>query len=166
MATEQAGIKRGRGRPRREGADAEITTAALELLRDRGYAELTVDAVAERVGVAKTTVYRRWPSKGMLVATTIAPLCAPPPGDDVTETLRHLIILLNGEHGVTIASLIADGEAAPVIDPWLQRLRDVADGGDAAFRADLLTGAIWTRLLVTREPLTDDLAERIVAAVR
>ncbi len=61
-----------RGRPRRAGADEEILTVALELLREKGYRDLNVDEVAERAGVAKTTVYRRWPTKGALVAAAIA----------------------------------------------------------------------------------------------
>ena len=68
--------KRSRGRPRREGTDEEILSVARKLLAERGYRELTVDAVAERAGVAKTTVYRRWPSKGALVGAAIVP----PPG--------------------------------------------------------------------------------------
>src|SRR5882672_5955709 len=65
--------KRGRGRPRREGADEEILAIARTMLREKGYRDLTVDAVAEAVGVAKTTIYRRWPSKAALIAAAIAP---------------------------------------------------------------------------------------------
>ncbi|HWW61196.1 MAG TPA: helix-turn-helix domain-containing protein [Thermoanaerobaculia bacterium] len=69
--------KRGRGRPRREGADEEILAIARAMLRDgRDAGALTVDAVAERAGVAKTTVYRRWPSKRALIAAAIEPLIA------------------------------------------------------------------------------------------
>ncbi len=65
--------KRSRGRPRRAGADEEILTVALSMLREKGYRDLTVDAVAERAGVAKTTVYRRWPSKGAMIAAALSP---------------------------------------------------------------------------------------------
>lgn len=68
--------KRGRGRPRREGADEEILDVARAMLRDGRDRALTVDAVAERAGVAKTTVYRRWPSKRALLAAAIEPLIA------------------------------------------------------------------------------------------
>lgn len=67
-------MKRGRGRPRREGADEEILAVALEMLREKGYRDLTVDAVAERASVAKTTIYRRWPTKGALIAAAIEPI--------------------------------------------------------------------------------------------
>ena len=51
-----------RGRPRREGADATILAATRELLGETGYAAFNVDVIAERTGIAKTTIYRRWPT--------------------------------------------------------------------------------------------------------
>jgi AcrR family transcriptional regulator len=66
--------KRGRGRPRRAGADEEILHVALELLREVGFRAFTVDEVSVRTGIAKTTIYRRWPSKGSLIAGALAPL--------------------------------------------------------------------------------------------
>ena len=63
MIAAVSSAKRGRGRPRREGADEEILAVARAVLGERGYRDLSVDEIAERAGVAKTTVYRRWPSK-------------------------------------------------------------------------------------------------------
>ncbi|HEV7922370.1 MAG TPA: helix-turn-helix domain-containing protein [Thermoanaerobaculia bacterium] len=67
-----------RGRPRREGADESILAGARALLAETGYAALTVDAVAERVGVAKTTVYRRWPTKRELIAAALTATSSAP----------------------------------------------------------------------------------------
>lgn len=50
-----------RGRPRDEAIDAAILEAAVDELTERGFLSFTVEAVAARAGVAKTTVYRRWP---------------------------------------------------------------------------------------------------------
>ncbi|MEV6839565.1 TetR/AcrR family transcriptional regulator [Streptomyces sp. NPDC051133] len=61
-----------RGRPRDEQADTRIIDAALELLLDRGYDQFAVDEVAARAGVAKTTLYRRWPTKGHLIVAVVA----------------------------------------------------------------------------------------------
>jgi len=63
--------RRGRGRPRDPGTDARITTAAAELMLQRGFDKTTVDDVAARAGVGKATVYRRWPSKEDLVADAL-----------------------------------------------------------------------------------------------
>ncbi len=64
--------RRGRGRPRDPGADARITTAAAELMVERGFDKMTVDGVAERAHVGKATVYRRWPSKSDLAVAAIS----------------------------------------------------------------------------------------------
>src|SRR5690606_4246833 len=51
-----------------EGVDQKILDATLARLIKVGYARLRVDDIAADARVAKTTLYRRWPSKDMLVA--------------------------------------------------------------------------------------------------
>ena len=65
--------KRGRGRPRKAGADEEILAVTLELLRVTGYRDFNVDEVAAQTGIAKTTIYRRWPTKEALVSAAVEP---------------------------------------------------------------------------------------------
>lgn len=60
------------GRPRDAARDRAILSATLELLAEAGYPALRIDEVARRAGVAKTTIYRRWPSKGEMVLDAIA----------------------------------------------------------------------------------------------
>jgi AcrR family transcriptional regulator len=143
--------KRGRGRPRREGADQEILTVARELLRDRGYREFTVDAIAERTGIAKTTIYRRFPSKGELAAAAIAPMNGLAHAEDIPTILRET---------ATVLRLLAnpEGEAIDIIRSVVQprhaRIRELIarDGTrDANLTADLLIGALLTRLFVGRD---------------
>jgi AcrR family transcriptional regulator len=62
------------GRPRSAEADAAILRAALELLAQDGYRALTMEAVRERAGVGKATLYRRYGSKDELVRAAIAHL--------------------------------------------------------------------------------------------
>ena len=63
------------GRRRDESKDDAILRATLELLAERGYDGMTMDAVADRAGAGKATVYRRWPSKVQLTIDAI--ICAP-----------------------------------------------------------------------------------------
>src|SRR5688572_6701128 len=65
-----------RGRPRSAEADESILRAAAELLGEHGYGALTIEAVAQRSGVAKTTIYRRWSDRPELVLATMAHLTA------------------------------------------------------------------------------------------
>ncbi|HYO77649.1 MAG TPA: helix-turn-helix domain-containing protein [Thermoanaerobaculia bacterium] len=160
---ETSETRRGRGRPRREGANEEILSVARELLRERGYRDFTVDMIAERTGIAKTTIYRRYPSKGALAAAAIAPMNALTDTDDVTAVLREtssVLRLLTAPEGEALEVLKA------VIEPRRARIAELlAKNGDhaAELRADLLVGALLSRLLVGRTALQDE--ESIVAAV-
>lgn len=56
-----------RGRRRSTHAHQAVLRAASDLLRERGYAGLSIEAIAARAGVGKQTIYRWWPSKGAVV---------------------------------------------------------------------------------------------------
>ena len=59
------------GRPRSAQAHKAILDATLELLAEEGFQGLSIEAVAAKAGVGKTTIYRRWPSKDELVIDAI-----------------------------------------------------------------------------------------------
>jgi AcrR family transcriptional regulator len=65
---------RATGRPRSAAADAAILAATREALVELGWSKLTLGDVATRAGVAKTTLYRRWPGKNELVVDAVAEL--------------------------------------------------------------------------------------------
>jgi AcrR family transcriptional regulator len=83
-----------RGRPRDADADRRILLAARELLLSKGYAALSVDEVAERAGSAKTTLYRRWPTKDHLILSVVAlmqeDVPIPDTGDIRSDLLHYL----------------------------------------------------------------------------
>src|SRR3954447_5550202 len=71
-----------RGRPRRAGVEETALRATVELIAERGYAGTTIDGIAQRSGLAKTTLYRRGTSKAELaVAALAAGLGEPPVGE-------------------------------------------------------------------------------------
>src|SRR4051812_18363905 len=98
--------RRGRGRPRRAEADAEILDAALAMLRAGGYRELSLDEVARRAGTAKSSIYRRWPSKAALAAEIVRREVPSPEGD----TALAFDALMNGAMGGVVASLIGEAQ--------------------------------------------------------
>jgi AcrR family transcriptional regulator len=79
-----------RGRPRDASVDERVMAVAWDLLLAGGYEGLNVDEVAERAAVAKTTVYRRWPTKDHLVSALAARSMPPAPVPNTGELRRDL----------------------------------------------------------------------------
>lgn len=67
-------VERGGGRPRNPKLDRAILSAALDLLAEEGYERMSVESIAQRAGVGKPTIYRRWPSKRAIVIDAVASL--------------------------------------------------------------------------------------------
>ena len=75
------------GRPRDAALDASILRAAMELLGESGIHAVTMDAVAQRAGAGKASLYRRWKSKDELLADALT-LHSPIDVEVDTGTLR------------------------------------------------------------------------------
>jgi AcrR family transcriptional regulator len=58
-------------RPRSEEARRKALTAAGDLIIERGVGALSIEEVASRSGVAKTTIYRHWPERASLIIDTV-----------------------------------------------------------------------------------------------
>lgn len=175
--------------PRRAAA---IFQATLELLAEHGYDRLTVEGVAERSGVNKTTIYRWWPSKAALLGAALshgAPLdlTAPDTGTlrgDLEELVRSLVNLLTAPPASDIA-VAALGAAAgnpelarhtreffadrlarerPVFERAVTR-GELPPATDPMLLVDLLAGAVWVRAVFRGLPVEDDFPERAVATI-
>jgi AcrR family transcriptional regulator len=121
-----AGNSSRRGRPRDNTVDRRVLDAAWDLLHEAGFAALTVDEVAERAGVAKTTLYRRWPTKDHLAIALAARILGEVPIAETGDLRRDL----TGFTAALAASLDRLRRAGP------------ADGGaSAGFAADLVAAA-------------------------
>ena len=66
MSNESAAPAPREGRPRSDQVDQAILHAASALLVERGLDAMTIEDVAARAGVGKSSIYRRWPTKGTL----------------------------------------------------------------------------------------------------
>ena len=64
------------GRPRSERSHRAILDTAARLLRERGYADITIEGIAAEAGVGKATIYRRWSTKASLYMELYAELAA------------------------------------------------------------------------------------------
>ena len=58
-------------RPRSDEARRKALDAASDLIVDKGVVNLTIEEVAARSGVAKTTIYRHWPERASLIVDTV-----------------------------------------------------------------------------------------------
>jgi AcrR family transcriptional regulator len=98
----QPATSRRPGRPRDARADDAILTATLDTLVEVGYEGLIVERVAERAGVAKATVYRRWSSKQELVLAALGRLHATLQIPDSGDVRADLILLIRqAQHFLT-----------------------------------------------------------------
>jgi AcrR family transcriptional regulator len=179
LATEISGTRRPGGRTERTRLAA--LNATLELLGERGYAELTVEAVAERSGVHKTTLYRRWESAEGLVAAALllgteqewtAPDTGSLEGDlrGINLELVHYFTS-PGERELPTASISAaflstraadalrefyvdrHARSAVVVDRAVERGEVPADT-DAGEVVRVACGPVFYRLFVSREGVT------------
>lgn len=98
------GASNGDGLSSIEVRTEAILRAAIEELAAVGYAALSVEVIAARVGIAKTTVYRRYPTKAALVHAAIVKFVDQTAGDPPdTGSLRSDLVAI-GQLGVKIAS--------------------------------------------------------------
>jgi AcrR family transcriptional regulator len=166
-------------RPRSEEARRKALAAATELILERGVSHLTIEEVASRSGVAKTTIYRHWPERGALVLDTVRACFGAVPTPD-TGSLRGdldayfngmIMVDLSGPIGSLMPSLIEaaarDGEIELLVDKVSQeRQRPILDIVERAqargeLPADLdprvvigtIVGPIVFRKLIWRQPL-------------
>jgi AcrR family transcriptional regulator len=107
----------GRGRPRDPSVDAAIRAATMDLLAEAGYARLTMDQVAARAKVSKSSLYLRWPSKVALVADALQHRARAVPEVPDTGTLAgdmraFLAALLRSRHEASRALAAVSGEIA------------------------------------------------------
>jgi AcrR family transcriptional regulator len=184
----EAGNQRPGGRSAR--VRAAVIAATLAELADRGYSGVSLDAVASRAEVHKTTVYRRWRTKEALVLEAMLEqasqtVAVPNTGSlrgDLLELARRSAAIQTSPAGEAVVRAVA-GEAAgnPQMAAasrrfWAERLeldrtilQRACDRGE--IRADnkpvieALLGPLYFRLLVTGEPLDDAYIESVVDLV-
>ncbi|MFI6316289.1 TetR/AcrR family transcriptional regulator [Nonomuraea sp. NPDC050556] len=81
---------------RNERSRQAILAAAIELIKEVGYARVSVEAIAARAGVGKQTIYRWWPSKAAVVFDAFLALNPAAPGElpdtgDIVADLRLVL---------------------------------------------------------------------------
>jgi AcrR family transcriptional regulator len=183
-----------RGRPRSERARKAILEAASELLLARGLSAVSMDAVAERAGVSKATIYRWWPTKETLALDALYTEWAaarPHPRDtgslrgDLLSLLRPWARLASSRpYGRVVAALLTEAQTDPAfaaeyrerfVEPRRQQAREIfrraieraeipADT-NVEVVLDLLYGPLYHRLLHGHAPLNDRFVREVIDMV-
>jgi AcrR family transcriptional regulator len=170
----------GRGRPRDPSIDEAIISATLELLDEHGYAGLTLAEVANRAGVSRTALYRRWARKSQLVVEAMVSRL-PARGLPDTGSTRGDLLAYTQQLAATfshtpaarvlpglVAAMATDPSLAAsyrelLVQPLRQQVRaavaraiargEVHEDTDPEFVIDALAGPLYVRLLITGDPL-------------
>ncbi|QTR04564.1 TetR/AcrR family transcriptional regulator, partial [Saccharothrix algeriensis] len=150
-----------------------VFAATLGAVHRLGYARATVDRIAAEAGVAKTTIYRRWPSKGALVVDCLLDAFGPLPLEgadraEVVATAIRWIAAKIGEPGVgdAFAGVFSDAVSDPALrdvlatrlqDPYRLALQDALGEPEdrVLFLIDVVVGTLLHRMGMTGEPMAD-----------
>ena len=168
---------------------AAILSSTVALLSERGYGGSSVDEISRRSGVAKTTIYRHWPTRNDLLrdacSTLGTPLDTPDDADlktALTAVLKQLGSLLNSAQWASVLPSIVDAaERDPQVAAMYSELQDeyssvfrdllaaaVVQGilpknTDVSVLTALLVGPLFYRRWFSREEISDRFAEQVVA---
>jgi AcrR family transcriptional regulator len=187
-STKGSASSAGRGRPRSEEVGRAVLAAARALIDEGGYPAATIEAIAARSGIAKTTIYRRWPNRATLVvdllmriATEVVPI---PTGRDPQRALRtemrdvasvadempgRLLMYLLGEaqHDPEVRAAIVEGVFRPRTEASARAVRraqaekSLREDVPPLVAVDLLFGPIFYRMFVRHEPPNEAFMQQV-----
>lgn len=111
------------GRPRSAAADAAILAATRDALVEIGWSRMSLGDVAQRAGVAKTTLYRRWAGKNELVVDAVAELfdeLVLPDGDSLAADVVGVVLqfgelLQRPETRTALMAVVAESTSDPAL---------------------------------------------------
>jgi AcrR family transcriptional regulator len=178
------------GRRRSEQARQAILAAALELLAEEGLAGLTMEAIAAKAGVGKTTIYRWWPSRGAVALDGLLDASEEQSpfdeGGELRDAFRAQVrsltrFYLHTAKGRAVAAIIGAAQSDPDLavafrERFLlkrraqgagaivagQRRGEIRTDVDPDLALDLIYAPIYYRLLIGHAPLSERYAEQIV----
>jgi AcrR family transcriptional regulator len=176
------------GRPRNSRIDEEVVAAVLGVLRSKGYRAVTIEHIARRVKRARTSLYRRWPSKRNLVAFAVVHELGVEPAADTgslrndlksaVETLRRAFagplgaalagLAADMAHDTALARLIRTAVLAPRRDSMRAALArgvkraEISGGLDHELLLDMLTAPYYFRTFFGHAQISAQMNDRIV----
>lgn len=178
-----------RGRPRSAEVDSKIRQATWALIAQVGCTALTFEAIAQQVGCSRSTLYRRFSSKGALIldlfdetALSFEPVLDPAMSarEKLMTHVRNCIHMYKGDRGVAFIQIMAASRSDTTVfeavrahgrlvaPHYFEPLRQLAPGASdeaIAFAFHTLIGSIMHHVAARASPPTADEAERLVDAI-
>jgi AcrR family transcriptional regulator len=175
-----------KGRPRSQKSKTAILKATNSLLLHSSVQELSIEAIAKKAKVGKTTIYRWWPNKTAVVMDALisqpglqSPLPTPKDNTDaIVMQLDKLIRMLASKNGETIAQLFSEAQAdtkaqkifaGTFLTPLIDAIEFSIEQGikhkefraslDTSMAVDILCGPIFFRLMSRPHELNDQFRE-------
>jgi AcrR family transcriptional regulator len=186
---ETSQVVKGPGRPRDEEVRKRILASAAQLLEDRCFEDITVDAIAEHSGAGKATIYRWWPNKAAVLIEAFRERIAhelpfPDTGDfrqDVRQQLQNFTeIIYWGRSAKVFRSFIAAAQADPEVakayrELWIRPRRaeakklferyiaeGIADANlDPDLAVEMVFAPLYYRLLTGWSEITPEYLDRL-----
>ena len=181
-----------RGRPRNQKTHCAILDAARALLRRDGETRFSIEQVASAAGVSKTSIYRRWPTKGALLVDLYMEGFSDVVRQDArslrSEIKRYLLatverlkdplwrrilcsLMAEGQYDSVTSDMLRDRVVAPRRAAGLALLKravatkQIPDNLDHDLILDLLFGPLWYRVLFAHGPIDADFVDRLLNQV-
>lgn len=177
------------GRPRSQRAHEAILAATTHLLREVGYSGMSIEAIAERAGVGKSTIYRWWRSKGSLAGEALAHQLQTGPEEPTGNSRGDLVRTIGvtiGNYSEASASIsilpalvahldrdpdLLDAFRKTFLEPRRENGRrliatavergDLPANVDADLLMDIWAGTIFYRSLISGGSMTEHLDEQL-----
>ena len=167
--------------------------AAIALISKEGYAALSIEAIAKTTGIAKTTIYRRWKSKGELVLDSLLAdgekFIKPTDSGSIRKDLESFAaqtfdLITKHNLGSSLIAVIIEAQInkdfaerlrVRLIEKRRQALREVIERGkaggelradcDTEIALDIIYGVFWYRLLMNHAPLSKKSAKMLIKQI-
>ncbi len=166
--------------------------AARQLLEERSLRTLTIEAIAERAGASKVTLYRWWSHKAAIVLEAILAETSPEmpyresasPLESLRDQMRSFTRFLNGRYGRLLVGIVAEGVLDDEIgrsyrEHWVKPRRadarlllgraieagELPEASDVETILDALFGPVYYRFLIKHAPLTPAFADAVFCSV-
>lgn len=180
------------GRPRSEKTKSDILNASYDLLIERGFAEITVEKIAEKANVSKATIYKWWPNKAAVVMdaflnATNLDLPIPDTGsaiEDMFLQVDNFVKFLTSRKGSVLTEIIAEGQydskladiyrnayftprrniSKQILEHGISR-GELRKALNLEISIDLIWAPIFYRLLITGEKIDTDFIKEIITYV-